>query len=190
MLKPSATELTDEAVVRAVAGGDREAALHILNQRYGHALAAVAERILGDRADAEEVAADVLWQVWRQAGNFDRTRGSVGAWLMMIVRSRAIDRLRARNACVAARDQIDDPVAFSSVSDPVVDLYSVERRRAVAAALATLHENEKSVLELAYFSDLSQSTIAERMGLPLGTVKSRIRSALLKLREGLQNFGR
>jgi RNA polymerase sigma-70 factor (ECF subfamily) len=189
VIKPASAELTDEAVVRAVAAGDREA-LHILNQRYGNALAVVAERILGDRADAEEIAADVLWQVWRQAETYNRARGSVGAWLMTVVRSRAIDRLRSRNARASAHERAGDEAGAHGAADPVADLHSAELRRAVAAAMAKLHENERAVLELAYFSDLSQSIIAERTGLPLGTVKSRIRSALLKLREGLQQFGR
>jgi len=177
--------LSDEAVVRAVGAGDQEA-LRTLNQRYGHAIAALAERILSDKADAEETAADVLWQVWRQAVTFDRTRGSVGAWLMMLARSRAIDRLRARNARSAADA---DPSERKLTSDPTLELHSAEKRRMVAVALAKLQESERTVLELAYFSDLSQTAIAEKTGLPLGTVKSRIRSALIKLRESLKGIG-
>lgn len=177
--------LADEAVVRAVGAGDQEA-LRTLNQRYGHAIAALAERILSDKTDAEETAADVLWQVWRQAVTFDRTRGSVGAWLMMLARSRAIDRLRARNARSAADA---DPSERTLTSDPTLELHTAEKRRMVAVALAKLQESERTVLELAYFSDLSQTAIAEKTGLPLGTVKSRIRSALIKLRESLKGIG-
>jgi RNA polymerase sigma-70 factor (ECF subfamily) len=183
--KTSAIPPSDEAVLRAIAAGDQES-LRTLNQRYGHALAAVAERVLGDRADAEEVAADVLWQAWRQAGGFDRGRGSVGAWLMMLVRSRAIDRLRAR----ASRSRVhDDPADSTDIPDATHDINSAQRQRVVQAAIATLQDSERAVLELAYYSDLSQSAIAERTGLPLGTVKSRIRSALIKLREGLGGLG-
>src|ERR1700693_298956 len=89
--------ISDEALVSAMATGDQDA-LATLNQRYGRALSAVADRILRDKADAEEVAADVLWQLWREASRFDRGRGSVGAWIMMTVRSRAIDRMGARQA--------------------------------------------------------------------------------------------
>jgi RNA polymerase sigma-70 factor (ECF subfamily) len=183
--KTSAIPPSDEAVVRAIAGGDQES-LRLLNARYGNALAAVAERVLGDRADAEEVAADVLWQAWRQAAVFDRSRGSVGAWLMMLVRSRAIDRLRARAARANLRD---DPAAFAETPDATFEINNAQRRHVVQAAIATLHDNERAMLELAYYSDLSQSAIAERTGLPLGTVKSRIRSALIKLREGLKGLG-
>lgn len=185
MQKTSVIPPSDEAIIRAIADGDQES-LRILNQRYGHALAAVAERVLGDRADAEEVAADVLWQVWRQAVVFDRARGSVGAWLMMLVRSRAIDRLRARTARATLHEDPADPAA---TPDATHDINSAQRRRVVQAAIATLQDSERTVLELAYYSDLSQSAIAERTGLPLGTVKSRIRSALIKLREGLEGLG-
>ena len=185
MPNTTATQPSDEAVILAIAAGDQDA-LRALNQRYGHALAAVAERIVGDRADAEEIAADVLWQAWRQAVAFDRSRGSVGAWLMMLVRSRAIDRLRARKAREIVRDQ---PLEQIDTPDATAEIHLAERRRVVESAMAKLQDNERSVLELAYFSDLSQSAIAERTGLPLGTVKSRIRGALIKLKEGLKTHG-
>jgi RNA polymerase sigma-70 factor (ECF subfamily) len=183
--KTAANEPSDEEVVRAIARGEQEA-LRELNQRYGHALAAIAERILSDKSDSEEVAADALWQVWRQAVSFDRERGSVSAWLIMLVRSRAIDRLRARRTRESVRDQPGLPV---DQPDPTLEIHSARKRRVISAALGTLHENERTLLELAYFSDLSQSAIAEKTGLPLGTVKSRIRSALIKLREELKNVG-
>jgi RNA polymerase sigma-70 factor, ECF subfamily len=183
--KTSSIPPSDEVVVRAIAGGDQES-LRLLNQRYGHALAVVAERVLGDRSDAEEVAADVLWQAWRQAATFDRGRGSVGNWLMMLVRSRAIDRLRARTLRASVREE---PPDIAPTLDATHGINSAQRRSVVQAAIATLKDSERSVLELAYYSDLSQSAIAERTGLPLGTVKSRIRAALIKLREGLKGLG-
>jgi RNA polymerase sigma-70 factor, ECF subfamily len=183
--KIAATSPSDPALVQAIAAGDQEA-LRTLNQRYGHALAAVADRILIDKADAEEIAADVLWQVWRQAVVFDPARGSVGAWLMTLVRSRAIDRLRARNVRQRSLTASGELMASDDASLP---LQHAERRKFVVTALNTLGENERAVLELAYYSDLSQSAIAEKTGLPLGTVKSRIRGALIKLREELKGFG-
>jgi len=186
-----ATTLTDLVLVQAIATGDQEA-LRALSQRYGHALAAVAGRILGDKADAEEVAADVLWQVWRQAVVFDPQRGSVGAWLMTLTRSRAIDRLRARNVRLKPLSELNqgqEVADISEVPDASPQLRSVELRAFVAEALKGLDENERAVLELAYYSDLSQSAIARKTGLPLGTVKSRLRRALVKLREPLKGFG-
>jgi RNA polymerase sigma-70 factor (ECF subfamily) len=172
----------DKALVAAMAIGDQDA-LATLNQRYGRALSAVADRILRDKADAEEVAADVLWQLWREASRFDRSRGSVGAWIMMTVRSRAIDRLRARKARERRGDDSVEPVL---VNDPSNEIHSAERRHRVEVALATLNDGERDLLRLAYFSDLSQSEIAERTSLPLGTVKSRMRSGLIRLRDALQ----
>jgi len=169
-----------------MAAGDQDA-LATLNQRYGRALSAVAARILHDEADAEEVAADVLWQLWRAASRFDRGRGSVGAWIMMTVRSRAIDRLRARKA---REPRGNDPADQVSTDDPSNEIHSAEQRRKVEGALATLNDGERELLQLAYFSDLSQSEIADRTSIPLGTVKSRMRSGLIRLRDALQGSAR
>jgi RNA polymerase sigma-70 factor (ECF subfamily) len=176
------SRISDEALVSAMAVGDQEA-LAALNQRYGRALCAVADRMLRDKADAEEVAADVLWQLWREASRFDRSRGSVGAWIMMTVRSRAIDRIRARKAREPRGPDVAEPIA---VNDPSNEIHSAERRRKVETALASLNDGERDLLQLAYFSDLSQSEIAERTSLPLGTVKSRMRSGLIRLRDALR----
>jgi len=174
--------ISDEALVSAMVAGDQDA-LATLNQRYGRALSAVADRILRDKADAEEVAADVLWQLWREATRFDRSRGSVGAWIMMTVRSRAIDKLRARKAREARTDDAMEP---NVADDPSNEIHSVQQRRKVEVALASLNDGERELLRLAYFSDLSQSEIAERTSIPLGTVKSRMRSGLIRLRDALR----
>jgi RNA polymerase sigma-70 factor, ECF subfamily len=174
--------ISDEALVSAMAAGDQDA-LATLNHRYGRALSAVADRILRDQGDAEEVAADVLWQLWREASRFDRSRGSVGAWIMMTVRSRAIDRLRARNA---RKPRGDGATETAVANDPANELHRAERRQQVETALASLNDGERDLLRLAYFSDLSQSEIAERTSIPLGTVKSRMRSGLIRLRDALR----
>jgi len=175
------SRVTDQELVAAMASGQQEA-LRALNQRYGNAIAFVAERILSSKADAEEVAADVLLQAWRDAGSFDRNRASVGSWLMMLARSRAIDRLRFRKV----RERIDEaPELPAHADDPSDEIYRAQTRRRVTAALQELKDGEREVLMLGYFSDLSQSEIAERTGLPLGTVKTRMRSAMVKLRDRL-----
>ena len=181
MAERTASRLTDLELVAAMASGKQEA-LRAFNQRYGNAIAVVAERILASRADAEEVAADVLWQAWRDASRFDRSRGSVGAWLMMLARSRAIDRLRSRKA---RERSAEGPGAIGQEDDPSQAIFSAERKQQVSRILAELNDGEREVLELAYFSDLSQAEIAERTGLPLGTVKTRMRTALIKLRDSL-----
>ncbi len=182
MASSTGNRMTDLELVAAMASGQQEA-LRAFNQRYGYAVAVVAERILANKADAEEVAADVLWQAWRDAPRFDRSRGSVGAWLMMLARSRAIDRLRSRKARERSGE---DAGAIGHFDDPSHEIYSAERKQQVTKILGELKDGEREVLELAYYSDLSQSEIADRTGLPLGTVKSRMRSALIKLRDALR----
>lgn len=187
MANPESKGLPDETLVSAMAVGD-QAALKALNERYGNAVLMVARRILGDMADAEEVAADVLWQAWVNSSRFDRARGSVGAWLMMIARSRSIDRLRSRQARDPMRAAGVEADSQPGTPDPAIDLYGAQCRKIVGDAIRNLQENERAVLELAYFSDLSQSEIAVKIGMPLGTVKTRMRSALAKLRETLKGL--
>jgi RNA polymerase sigma-70 factor (ECF subfamily) len=175
----------DASLVEQMASGNTDA-LRKLSQRYGRALLLVAERILRNEADAEEVATDVLWQAWRQASTFDSARGSVSGWLMVLTRSRAIDRLRASNARKLA---LADSFAGEAEPDPMLGIYNVERRKIVKEAVAALQENERTLLELAYFSDLPQSEIAMRLGIPLGTIKTRMRGALIKLRVTLAHSG-
>jgi RNA polymerase sigma-70 factor (ECF subfamily) len=171
----------DRDLILAMAAGDSEA-LHSLSARYGRMLSALARRFLSDESDAEEVVADVLWQAWRDAKTFDAARGSVSVWLVTLARSRAIDRLRANRA---RKPPPGEQPGLEPVPDPAVDLHQVQRARLVRTALAGLDSNERAALQLAYFSDLSQSEVAEKLGIPLGTVKTRMRSALMKLRETL-----
>ncbi|HZY58928.1 MAG TPA: sigma-70 family RNA polymerase sigma factor [Candidatus Binataceae bacterium] len=181
MAAPSQTAPSDRQLVNAMAAGDAHA-LQALSARYGRMLTALASRFLSDEADAEEVVADVLWQAWSESKSYDPARGSVGAWLVMLARSRAIDRLRAKKA--RARLSGEEPSEHHS-PDPAVEVDVAERAQSVRTAVAGLEMAERTALELAYFSDLSQSQIAERLGIPLGTVKTRIRGAMIKLREAL-----
>jgi RNA polymerase sigma-70 factor, ECF subfamily len=174
-------EPSDRQLITAMAAGDAHA-LRALNSRFGRMLAALAMRFLSDQADAEEVVADVLWQAWSDAKSYDPSRGSVGAWLVTIARSRAIDRVRARRARQAEPGRQPLPQA---VADPATMLDEAQRAQIVRTAISKLESAERTALELAYFSDLSQSQIAQRLGLPLGTVKTRIRGAMIKLREAL-----
>jgi RNA polymerase sigma-70 factor (ECF subfamily) len=175
----------DRELVAAMASGDVEA-LRKLNARYAMALTAMARRFLHDESDAEEVAADVLWQAWRDAKSFDPGRGSVASWLVTLARSRAIDRLRARRARTPLAQEQPEP---EPSPDPAIELDHAQRAGIVRAALAGLEAGERAALELAYFSDLSQSEIAQRLEIPLGTVKTRIRSAMIKLRDALAGRG-
>lgn len=164
-----------------MAAGDAHA-LHALSLRYTRMLTALVMRFCAEAADAEEIVADVLWQAWSDAKSYASERGSVGAWLVTIARSRAIDRLRAQKARQMPSGP-QDPVAPGI--DPAAELDAAQRAQIVRAAVAALDTEERTALELAYFSDLSQSQIAQRLKIPLGTVKTRIRSAMIRLRNAL-----
>jgi RNA polymerase sigma-70 factor (ECF subfamily) len=149
-------------------------------------------RILGDRAEAEEILTDVFLQAWRGAAGFDRTRGTVPGWLITLCRSRAIDRLRARGRREAALETLARAGAAAGAPggpaaaggpDEAADIGA--RRRRVVAALAGLSQSQRRAIELAYYGGLSQSEIAARLGEPLGTIKTRIRQGLMALRETL-----
>ena len=151
------------------------------------ALYSLALRMLSDAADAEDVVQDVFTQAWRQAGRYDPARAPVIAWLLVITRARALDRLRARRSRIA-------PAPLEVVTiDPVdpgpgQELQAIGNEEAarLRQALEALPEGQREAIELAYYRGLSQSDIAEKLQQPLGTVKTRMRTALLKLREALR----
>lgn len=154
------------------------------------------QRILGVRADAEEVLSDVFLQVWDQAERYEPSRGNVIGWLLNLARSRAIDRLRStgrRERVVAAMDDpagVADRAAGSSSrvdEGPLRDASLGEQRARVEAALGALDPAQRRAVEMSFFEDLSHSEIAQKLGEPLGTVKSRIRQGLIRLREGLRS---
>jgi len=183
------TEHTDEALMQRMAKQDQEA-LSALYDRYRRVLFTLALRILRDRAEAEEAMTDVFFQAWKSAGGFDPLRGSVAAWLITLCRSRAIDRLRARGRRDAALAALAaDPLQTASPSaagaSPAESAELGHRSAQIVAALATLPPEQKGALELAYYAGLSHSEIAEKLGEPLGTVKTRIRQGLLTLKETL-----
>lgn len=182
-----AVESEDAALVRRMAAGDDQA-LGALYDRWHPVVHGVVSRLLHQADDVEDVVEETFWQAWRQASRFDVTRGAVQPWLLTIARSRALDRVRAvrrrREEPLEADDgQQVEPVA---AGNPALDAEASERRRLVAAALAALPAEQREALELGYFGGLSQSEIAERTGQPLGTVKTRMRLALQKLRSQLQ----
>ena len=168
------------------AAGDEQAFAGLYDESSG-LVHSVALRILGNAADAEEVTLEVYTHVWRSAGDFDAGRGSVCAWLAMLARSRAIDRFRSgatRRTC-----ERELPAAFAIVDPGILpdEAGSAnERRRFIQAALGTLSAEQRQAIELAYFSGLSHSELAVKLGQPLGTVKTRIRLAMMKLRELLE----
>jgi len=190
VLDPLVPAQADRALVRRMAAGD-EAALGELHDRYAPLLHSVLLRMLGDAEDAEEVLEETFWQAWRQAGRYQEGRGGISTWLVMMARSRAVDRVRSRRRFREERREqlpetaeggLDDGNAPASPLDSARD---DEVRRVVARALAGLPPEQRQAVELAYFHGLSQTEIAQATGLPLGTVKTRARLALQKLREAL-----
>ena len=187
---PSAPPADHDLVGRA-AQGDQQA-IGTLYDRYGGVLYAVAYRVVGQRADAEDVVIEAFAQAWRDAARFEASRGSVAGWLTMITRSRALDVVRARSrrdriTATAAADQPQRSPAMGDWRvDPSDSYDDAERRRQVQAALQTLPLPQREAIELAFFEGLSQSEIAERLKEPLGTIKTRVRLGMQKLRDLLR----
>ena len=186
VLEPS-DQPDDAAVVSRVAAGDGTA-LAALYDSHARSVYSLALRILADEADAEDVVQEVFAQAWRQAARYDRRRGAVAAWLLNIARTRAIDRLRARRARPEATATPAESVEWD-LSAPFIDpgdtLSAARNAAQVRAALQQLPILQRLAIELAYFEGLTQHEIAERLEQPLGTIKTRIRLGLLKLRDAL-----
>jgi RNA polymerase sigma-70 factor, ECF subfamily len=186
-----AVESEDEALVQRMAAGD-DAALGALYDRWHAVVHGVVSRMLRQPEDVDDVVEEAFWQAWRQASRFDRSRGAVQTWLSTIARSRALDRvrtLRRRREEPLEGDDGQVVVQQAAEGDPGLDAEASERRRIVVAALSGLPAEQREALELGYFGGLSQTEIAERTGQPLGTVKTRMRLALQKLRSQLQHLG-
>lgn len=171
-----------------IARGDRQA----IDQLYGessHLVYSVAMRILNDRSDAEEAVMDVYAQVWRSAGKFSNERGSGFAWLMNLARSRAIDKLRARRNRNVAMEPLFETAAVSDRdSNPERISALGEMQDRVRTALSGLPAEQRTTIELAFYSGLTHVELAERLGQPLGTVKTRIRAGMMKLRTTLEGL--
>ena len=186
------TSMIDSNLLALVVKGDQQA----FSQLYDHSstlLFTLAVKILGNREEAAELLQDVYLEVWRKVSRYDVGRGTPVAWLITLTKSRAIDRLRARTARgyratnsleVETAIQIADPgpSPFETQSDQ-------ELRIAVGAAVAGLPQAQQQAIELAYYEGLSHAEIAARLNQPLGTVKTRIKLGMSKLRDGLQQWG-
>lgn len=169
-----------QAWIAAVAGQDQQALAKLYEAMAGRVYG-LALRITRQVQSAEEVAEDVFWQVWRQAPRFDATRGSAVAWILTIARSRALDALRRRDRAEPLEDE--RLAALADDADPQDLLAAVQRQHRLHAALRSLDPLPRQLLALAFFRGLPHEEIAAQMSLPLGTVKSHIRRALLRLRQ-------
>jgi RNA polymerase sigma-70 factor (ECF subfamily) len=170
------------ALLQRIAAGDQSAVAELYDAT-SNVVFSLALRVLGERASAEDVLIEVYAQVWRQAHTYDPQRGTPLSWLLTLARSRSIDLLRSRQRTQATEPLEAASQAPAGIPGPEENSSVAERRRAVNQALASLHEDQRQVIELAYFADLSHAEIAAKLGQPLGTVKTRIRTGLLRLRD-------
>lgn len=177
----------DRQILTAVAGGSADA-LERLYDRYASTAYGLARRILAQPDLAEEVVQDVFAQVWREATRYDAARASVAGWIVLLTRTRAIDRLRARRAR-PDQDRGVEPAGVPALTTPDRSpeqvAISSEDARSVRAALEQLPEEQRSLVDLAYYEGLTHSEIAARTGVPLGTIKTRLRTAMMTLRGAL-----
>ena len=171
--------MTDEQLIGAVANGDEQALAEVYD-RLGGVAYRLALRVLRDPSLAQDAVQDAFLTMWRTAAGFDERRGKASTWLLTIVHRRAVDLVRREDRRRAA--PLDDaPAASGDATDETVEVR--EERRRVQAALAQLTPDQREALELAYYGGLTQSQLADRLGIPLGTVKSRMFTGLSKLRD-------
>lgn len=181
--REKAERLADEELMPLVSDCDPEA-FEVLYDRHGGAAYSLAYRIVGDRAAAEEVTQEAFISVWRSGARFDAARGSVRSWLLSIVRNRAIDFLRSRAGKAPKLDFDDDSALEQRPAEERTEEEALRRETAaeVRGALGKLPGEQSKVIELAYFGGFSHSEIARILGLPMGTVKGRMRLGLEKIR--------
>ena len=175
-------ERQDHALIEALAGRDLSA-LSVLYDRYGRVSYTLAYRILGEPEAAEDVVQDAFLAAWRGAATFRRERGNARSWLLSIVHHRAVDLLRRRTAFRPAPLEAADGTPGDA--DTAEEAARNVERGTVRAALETLPEAQRRTIELAYFGGYTQSELADLMGVPLGTVKGRMRIGLQKMRRVL-----
>jgi RNA polymerase sigma-70 factor, ECF subfamily len=183
---PSGARLERLADEELMAHVDRKQpeAFEVLYDRHGGAAFSLAYRIVGDRNAAEDVAQEAFLSIWRSNSRFDRARGSVRSWVLSVVRNRAIDALRRGSGRAPKLDHDDESLLEGRAADDRTENEAMRREtaREVRGALGELPTDQSQVIQLAYFGGFSHSEIAEMLGMPLGTVKGRMRLGLEKIR--------
>jgi RNA polymerase sigma-70 factor, ECF subfamily len=186
------TGIADEQLLGRVGGGDASA-LEQLYERYVRQCFGLALRMLGEPALCEEVVQEVFIKVWTQPSSYSSQKGKFASWLLSVVHHRCIDELRRRSRTEVALDDPSTGNILSTVRDPepqpVEQIWTKEVQSVVRAALVQIPQNQRQVLELAYFGGLSHSQIAAKLDQPLGTVKTRIRLGIQSLRQLLEPYG-
>lgn len=183
--------LRDEQLMDRLAGRDL-IAFEALYDRYGDLVYSVSLRIVGDSYIAEDVTQDVFLRVWRRPDQFDLSRGKFVTWLLSVARNRSIDQRRShsrrlRHEALPATEEDEDVLPSDNArDDPALATVLAEERAAVRAALTTLPPEQRLAIQLAYFGGMTQQEIANMLGQPLGTVKTRMRLGMQKMRNALQ----
>jgi RNA polymerase sigma-70 factor (ECF subfamily) len=188
----SKTRVSEEdwvALVQSIAVGD-QLALHALYERAHRVVFTLIVRIIGNRETAEELTLDVFYDVWRRASRYDAANGTVLGWIMNQARSRAIDRLRFEQRKKRVDPYATDPLPAAEAPDSQDVLEFKEQSRALQSGLTLLTPGERQAIEAAFFAESTHAEVAARLKLPLGTVKTRIRSGLHKLRQVLTGAGK
>ena len=178
----SAPSVSAAQLIQQIAQRDREA-FRQLYDRTSSLVFSLMMRMVKVRSDAEDLLQEVFVQIWRQASNYNAERGSPESWIVNIARSRAIDKIRAIRRMERSFVLTDDPARAESSDNVEISAAKSETRMAMQSALASLPDAQRKVLELAYFDGLTQNEIAERLAEPSGTIKTRMRSGLQRLRE-------
>jgi RNA polymerase sigma-70 factor (ECF subfamily) len=181
--KEKAERLADEELMPLIGEKDPEA-FEVFYDRHGGVAYSLAYRIVGEKAAAEDVTQEAFISIWKSGARFDRARGSVRSWMLSIVRNRAIDALRSRAGKAPKLTFDDDAILEQRPSEELTDNEAMRRETAteLRGALGELPGEQSKVIELAYFGGFSQSEISRMLGVPLGTVKGRMRLGLEKIR--------
>jgi RNA polymerase sigma-70 factor (ECF subfamily) len=186
----SVPELDDATLAAQVAGGSADA-LEVLYDRYSRVVLSFATRMLGDRQSGEELLQEVFLKAWQQAHNYSADRGSFVTWLLSITHNMSIDEIRKRRRRPQRADSADPVLMLTNVRDesPSVETFAElgALRETMTHAIATLPIAQRNAIELAYYRGLTQREIAEELGEPLGTIKTRMRLGMRKLREYLED---
>ena len=179
----------DIDLLRQIAAGDRTAFGEFYD-RHSVLMFSVASRILNDPSDAEDVMQDAFVQIWEKAGNFDPKLGKPSSWAAILVRNKAIDRIRGSQRRTRLATEAGAEMAIAAeVNDSANEMvHGHDRARLIHSAIIELPAEQRNAIELAYFSGLTQNEISEKLHEPLGTVKARIRRGLLKLRDQLEGL--